>query len=62
MVVCSVGIDLDLVPFAVDARQMHLPDSPDATIVLLVPERDASPVTLRVAEQAVGPVRVVTWA
>ncbi len=61
VVVCSVGIDLDLVPFAVDARQMHLPDAPDAVVVLLVPERDASPVTRRLAEQAVGPVRIVTW-
>ena len=61
VVVCSVGIDLDLVPFAVDARQMHLPNSPGAPVVLLVPERDASPVTRRLAEQAVGPVRIVTW-
>ncbi len=62
VVVCSVGIDLDLVPFAVDARQMHLPDAHEAAVVLLVPERDASPVTRRLAEQAVGPVRIVTWA
>ena len=59
VVVCSVGIDLDLVPFAVDARQMLLPESPDAAVLLLVPERDASPVTRRLADLAVGPVRVV---
>ena len=58
VVVCSVGIDLDLVAFAVDARQMH---SPEASLLLIVPERDASPVTLRVAEMAVRPVTVVTW-
>ena len=57
----AAGIRLDLVPFAVDARQMHLPNSPGAPVVLLVPERDASPVTRRLAEQAVGPVRIVTW-
>ncbi len=59
VVVCSVGIDLDLVPFAVDARQMH---APDATVVLVVPERDASPVTKRVASMASGAVTVVSWA
>ncbi len=58
VVVCSVGIDLDLVPFALDARQMY---GPDAELVLLVPERDASPVTQRVAQLAQGSISVLTW-
>jgi hypothetical protein len=58
VVVCSVGIDLDLVPFAVDARAMH---APEASVILVVPERDASPVTLRLAELANGRIDVITW-
>ncbi|CAB4890602.1 unannotated protein [freshwater metagenome] len=59
VVVCSVGIDLDLVPFAVDARQMH---APDALLVLVVPERDASPVTRRLMAMVARPVGLVVWA
>jgi hypothetical protein len=58
VVVCSVGIDLDLVPFAVDAREMH---APGATLMVVVPERDASPVTRRVADLASDPVTMITW-
>jgi hypothetical protein len=58
IVVCSVGIDLDLVPFAVDAREMH---APGATLMVVVPERDASPVTRRVAELTSDPVTMITW-
>lgn len=57
--VCSVGIDLDLVPFALDAREMY---GADAELVLVVPERDASPVTQRVAALARGSISVLTWA
>ena len=39
-VVCSVGIDLDLVPFAADARRRH-----GGQLIVVVPERDAHPVT-----------------
>ena len=46
VVVCSVGIDLDLVPFAADAR---LATDPDARLVLAVPARDAHPVTRALA-------------
>ena len=56
--VYSSGIDLDLVPFALDARQMH---SPDADLVLVVPARDASPVTTALAAAAHNPPRVVAW-
>ena len=57
--VYSSGIDLDLVPFALDARQMH---SPDADLLLVVPARDASPVTAALAAAAINPPRVVAWA
>jgi hypothetical protein len=40
-VVCSVGIDLDLVPFAADARTRH-----GGRLIVVVPERDAHAVTL----------------
>jgi hypothetical protein len=50
--VFSTGIDLDLVPFAVDARAMH---SPAARLVLVVPMRDQSPITRAVAAMAVDP-------
>ncbi len=37
MVVCSVGVDLDLVPEAADYRHR---DDPEAELVIVVPERD----------------------
>ncbi len=40
-VVCSVGIDLDLVPFAADARIRH-----GGRLIVVLPERDAHAVTL----------------
>ncbi|MEO6122079.1 MAG: hypothetical protein ABIR32_00105 [Ilumatobacteraceae bacterium] len=58
VVVCSTGIDLDLVPFAVDARQMH---APDAELVIVVPPRDVSPVTIAIAAMAVAAPRIVAW-
>ncbi len=58
VVVCSVGIDLDLVPFAVDAREMH---APGATLIVVVPERDASPVTRRVGDLASDPLTMIAW-
>jgi hypothetical protein len=58
VVVCSTGVDLDLVPFALDARAMH---APSAELVLVVPQRDASPVTAALAAAAVQPPRIVAW-
>ena len=55
--VASVGIDLDLVPFAADAR---LGVQPNARLVLVVPERDAHPVTLALAAALVAPAEVVS--
>ena len=59
LVVCSSGIDLDLVPTAADARQWH---APDARLVLVVPERDAHPVTRDLAAALVEPAEVVAVA
>lgn len=57
VVACSVGIDLELVPAAADVRAVH---SPDARLVLALPERDAVPVTRRLAASLVRPAEVVT--
>jgi hypothetical protein len=57
VVACSVGVDLDLVPAAADAR---LAVAPDAELRLAVPERDAHPVTRRLAGALVDPARIVT--
>ena len=57
VVVCSAGIDLDLVPTAADARLMH---APDARLVLVVAERDDHPVTRALAAALAQPADVVT--
>lgn len=57
VVACSVGIDMDLVPSAADARAMH---APDAELVLLVPEPDALPTTHRLAAALKQPARIIT--
>lgn len=57
VVVCSVGIDVDLVPVAADARLAH---APDARLVLVVPETDAHPVTRSLAAALTRPADVVT--
>jgi len=56
VVACSVGIDLDLVPAAADAR---LAIEPDARLLLVVPERDAHPVTRALAARLARPAEVV---
>jgi hypothetical protein len=57
VVVCSVGIDLDLVPSAADARA-HL--APDGELVLVVPERDDHPVTRSLAARLRLPATIIT--
>lgn len=64
VVVCSVGIDLDVVPFAADARgalaaQPGSSIGPDADLVIAVPERDVHPVTRALAEMLRHPARIV---
>ncbi len=56
VVACSVGVDLDLVPAAADARQAL---DPEARLVLVVPERDAHPVTYALATRLARPAEVV---
>jgi hypothetical protein len=59
VVVCSVGVDLDLVPAAADARAAH---DPAARLVLVVPARDDQPVTQRLASALAEPATVVAIA
>ena len=59
VVVCSTGIDLDLVPAAADTR---LAWAPEAHLVLALPERDAHPVTRALAAALVEPAEIVTVA
>ncbi len=54
-VVCSVGIDLDLVPFAADARLRH-----GGRLIVVVPERDAHAVTLGLLGRLREPAQLVT--
>lgn len=56
VVVCSVGVDLDLVPAAADVRLL---DGRDARLVLAVPERDVHPVTVALAGALAKPADVV---
>ena len=56
VVVCSVGVDLDLVPAAADAR---LADGRDARLVLALPRRDVHPVTVALAGALAQPAEVV---
>lgn len=57
VVAFSTGIDLDLVPTAADAREAV---DPDADLVLVVPQRDAHPVTQWLADALVRPAEVRT--
>ena len=59
VVVCSVGVDLDLVPAAADAR---LADGRDARLVLAVPQRDVHPVTVALAAALAKPAEIVPVA
>jgi len=47
VVVCSTGIDLDVVPEAADYRRR---DSPDAELIIVVPERDRHSTTASLVE------------
>ena len=57
LVVCSVGIDLDLVPTAADVRLAAA--LPGARLVLAVPERDDHPVTRALAAMLIEPAEVL---
>lgn len=57
VVVCSTGVDLDLVPSAADDRLTH---SPGARLVLLLPEADALGITRELAGLLRDSAEVVT--
>lgn len=57
LVVCSAGVDLDLVPMAADARAA---DGRDPRLVLCLPEGDDHRVTRDLASALVHPAEVVT--
>ncbi|MFP3900292.1 MAG: hypothetical protein ACLFXM_05520 [Acidimicrobiia bacterium] len=56
VVACSVGVALDLVPTAADARELL---DPGARLLLAVPERDDHPGTRRLAARLDRPATVV---
>jgi hypothetical protein len=57
VVVCSAGVDLDLVPFAADARDAVA--TPATPLLLAVPEADVLPVTQRLAVRLAHPATVI---
>lgn len=57
VVACSVGVDPDVVPSAADARLCF---AENAKLVIVLPERDAHPVTIRLANALRKPAEVVT--
>ncbi len=64
VVVCSVGVDLDLVPYAIDARLAALHEEgnePGAAgeVWLVTPPRDLVPVTAELAALAAQPLSLV---
>lgn len=59
VVVCSVGVDLDLVPTAADCRLLYA-DAREAEVWLVIPEGDDLPVTRSLAEQLNPPARILT--
>ena len=50
LVICSTGVDLDLIPYALDARQV--PGVEAGEILVVAPERDLVPVTVEIAALA----------
>ena len=57
VVVCSTGVDIDLVPAAADSRLL---DGRAARLVIVVPEGDDHPVTRRLAARLEDPPDIVT--
>jgi hypothetical protein len=56
VVACSVGVHLDLVPSAADARGAL---APSARLLLALPSRDAHPVTQALAARLLAPAELV---
>lgn len=67
--VFSSGVDLDVVPFAADARTAlrrsigadQVAADDDVDLVIVVPARDRLSVTVMLAELLIVPARVVGW-
>jgi hypothetical protein len=57
VVVCSTGVDPDLVPTAADARHLY---QPDGRLVIVVPAGDDHPVTVALARALARPALVRT--
>ncbi|MDQ2725249.1 MAG: hypothetical protein M3Y36_07115 [Actinomycetota bacterium] len=57
VVVCSTGVDIDLVPAAADSRLL---DGRAARLVIVVPEGDDHPLTRRLAARLEDPAAIVT--
>jgi hypothetical protein len=55
-VVCSSGVDIDVVPFAIDARAALGAEQ----CLVVLPARDALPVQQRLAALAIPPITVVS--
>jgi hypothetical protein len=56
LVACAVGVALDLVPLAADARAVV---APEAALLLAVPERDDVAGNRRLAARLIDPAEVV---
>ena len=56
IVVCGVGIDLDLVPFAADARLLH---NSEAELKIVVPDRDAHLVIRELVDRLLDPAEII---
>jgi hypothetical protein len=57
VVVCSTGIDPDLIPTAADCRLLH---QPDARLVLVLPKGDDHPLTVALAAALARPAALCT--
>ncbi len=62
VIVCSVGVDLDLIPYAIDARLAvgSEPGVEGEDVVLVVPARDLVPITAELAALAAQPLSVLS--
>jgi hypothetical protein len=64
VVVCSSGVDLDLVPFAADARAAHdgaRPGEGGSRLVIVTPSRDRLPVVGQIADRLRQPAVFVSF-
>ena len=60
LVVCSAGVDLDLIPYALDAR--HVPGVEVGEVLVVAPERDLVPITAEIAALADQPLSLVPFS